>query len=621
MADYRSSEQLPVRSYGQQTDIIKTESKETAMTKRTVEIQTDPVKQPKRYEELKLDKDVVSFLNRVLPRYSPLWEDEQLDFSLYTAYPPPNRQEQLNSRKNKKKKQTQTSSSDKKNKDALNEDYPSHYASSPFDDYDNERKSRKEKLRQIRLGQIDQDDQDDDNNEDIELKTKKEDGTEYIQEKHMHCSSISWNCTGRLLAVSYGQMDHEGWCLHKGVLNIWSVFHEDLGKKKKQDQDSSSNTQYEQDPQSSLFASLDTTSCLMCASCHPDQPAIFAGGTFSGEVYVWDLHNKDEPTRLISNVDRETHSEPITAITWIKYGVVSVQYYVCSLGADGLICLWSTDNRLIHPINRYSLLTTQIPSNREGASRVRRGQTGIGIPSGGSSFDFCGSGAQQQSSNSQGNVGSRIQDSTQFYIGTDIGTCFKGNLTKDPKFGVGLSILKASNPQQTQQQTSSSGTAGQLPTSFLFQQLTSAVNPIVFTYSEHVGPVNGVCVCHRHRNLFATAGADGMLHIRNSFMKQPPLSYDTGSPLFCIQWSQSAPRLLASGNNKGELTLYLISRDKIILQSSIIPCREVGGSSSSSSSTFFISGFDKAILATAPPPIFSLSFSATSPFIACGDGW
>ncbi|KAA6310786.1 MAG: hypothetical protein EZS28_056247, partial [Streblomastix strix] len=35
----------------------------------------------------------------------------------------------------------------------------------------------------------------------------------------------------------------------------------------------------------------------------------------------------------------------------------------------------------------------------------------------------------------------------------------------------------------------------------------------------------------------------------------------------------------------------------------------------------FISGFDKAILATAPPPIFSLSFSATSPFIACGDGW
>lgn len=30
-----------------------------------------------------------------------------------------------------------------------------------------------------------------------------------------HCTGLSWNSTGSVLAVSYGKLDHQDWCAHK----------------------------------------------------------------------------------------------------------------------------------------------------------------------------------------------------------------------------------------------------------------------------------------------------------------------------------------------------------------------------------------------------------------------
>lgn len=40
----------------------------------------------------------------------------------------------------------------------------------------------------------------------------------------LSATSLSWNCTGSLLAASYGRYDHTGWCEHSGILCIWSAF-------------------------------------------------------------------------------------------------------------------------------------------------------------------------------------------------------------------------------------------------------------------------------------------------------------------------------------------------------------------------------------------------------------
>lgn len=37
-----------------------------------------------------------------------------------------------------------------------------------------------------------------------------------------HCTGLSWNSTGSVLAVAYGRLDHQDWCAHKvhRILNV-----------------------------------------------------------------------------------------------------------------------------------------------------------------------------------------------------------------------------------------------------------------------------------------------------------------------------------------------------------------------------------------------------------------
>jgi WD repeat-containing protein 34 len=43
---------------------------------------------------------------------------------------------------------------------------------------------------------------------------------------------LSWNCSGSMLAASYGKMDHSGWCAHTGSVNTWNVFRRKMDPKK-----------------------------------------------------------------------------------------------------------------------------------------------------------------------------------------------------------------------------------------------------------------------------------------------------------------------------------------------------------------------------------------------------
>ena len=45
-------------------------------------------------------------------------------------------------------------------------------------------------------------------------------------------TSVSWNSNGTMIAVSYGHIDHEGWCVHSGSLCIWNIFSRKMNPKK-----------------------------------------------------------------------------------------------------------------------------------------------------------------------------------------------------------------------------------------------------------------------------------------------------------------------------------------------------------------------------------------------------
>lgn len=102
------------------------------------------------------------------------------------------------------------------------------------------------------------------------------------------CTGVSWSATGSLLYAAFGRLDHSSWCTHRAGLAAWNLFKRDFDESSKPDH------------------VLETTSCLMCIACHPQKPSVVVGGTYSGEVVVWDT-NLDEPLVAISRIDDYLH--------------------------------------------------------------------------------------------------------------------------------------------------------------------------------------------------------------------------------------------------------------------------------------------------------------------------
>lgn len=70
----------------------------------------------------------------------------------------------------------------------------------------------------------------------------------------------------------------------------------------------------------------------MCVSCHPTIPSLVAGGTFNGEVIVWDTSiplttTSEELIKCSSTVGDYFHREPIAALVW-NFDRVDADYQV-----------------------------------------------------------------------------------------------------------------------------------------------------------------------------------------------------------------------------------------------------------------------------------------------------
>lgn len=50
----------------------------------------------------------------------------------------------------------------------------------------------------------------------------------------------------------------------------------------------------------------------MTIEYHPTKPSILAGGSFNGEVYIWDTSKEDENLLSKSNIDDYFHRECIS---------------------------------------------------------------------------------------------------------------------------------------------------------------------------------------------------------------------------------------------------------------------------------------------------------------------
>lgn len=216
--------------------------------------------------------------------------------------------------------------------------------------------------------------------------------------------------TGQTLAASYGRYDIPGWCEERGALATWNLARESVNQHKPD-------------------TTIDVDNCLMCCAFHPEHPALIAGGTFNGDVYIWDLSLEGDvqlaksdaltdlrhrwgrcllfavlvngPGNVIcahacftlhKSVCVPVHClrrEPIRSMVWQysvnesnKYGNKAQAYRLVTLGADGLVVVW-TWHKLQQALYAYKLSWPQPGSS-------------VRVLHGGSCLSLLGGGQQQQ---------------------------------------------------------------------------------------------------------------------------------------------------------------------------------------------------------------------------------
>ena len=52
----------------------------------------------------------------------------------------------------------------------------------------------------------------------------------------------------------------------------------------------------------------------MCVAFHPEHPALVAGGTFNGEVRIWNTSLEGDPLTASSGLSDLGHKEPIAEV-------------------------------------------------------------------------------------------------------------------------------------------------------------------------------------------------------------------------------------------------------------------------------------------------------------------
>lgn len=124
-----------------------------------------------------------------------------------------------------------------------------------------------------------------------------------------------------LLCTSYTKSQASPHTPH-GLLNVW-------------------NLHLKGRPEYSLHATSDLLSCLF----HPHHPSLILGGTYSGQLCLWDTrarhHRTGEPVqRTPLTGGRTGHAHPIYSLAVVGTQNASS---IISVSTDGVVCAWSTD--------------------------------------------------------------------------------------------------------------------------------------------------------------------------------------------------------------------------------------------------------------------------------------
>ncbi|XP_048745989.1 cytoplasmic dynein 2 intermediate chain 2-like isoform X1 [Ostrea edulis] len=324
--------------------------------------------------------------------------------------------------------------------------------------------------------------------------------TNAAHEGQFQITSLSWNSTGAVIAASYGRFDHDDWCTHKTSLCTWNLERRNLNENKPD-------------------TTLEVSSCLMCTTFHPTNPALIAGGTYNGVVIVWDLSREDDMVLTSSGLGDDSHREPVSKVTWVPdtSSAKKNKYLLVSVSSDGKMLVWKMDRKTkqIELHDGFILMNMNLPRQLGKARNMRRDKE-VGVT--------C--------------ISYNAENKDSFVIGSEPGAVFKCSMSAQGEL--------AGNGSETYRITD-----GNVISSV---QLKS---PVTFTYAHHYGPVYSAEFSPFHRNAFLTCSMDQTLRLYSMLQKQPIMTIEPGEGvIYSVKWSFSRPSLFAATTDTGLLLLY-----------------------------------------------------------------
>ncbi len=95
---------------------------------------------------------------------------------------------------------------------------------------------------------------------------------------------------------------------------------------------------------------LQSQSPVTCAKFSPFNPSLVVGGTFAGQIVIWDTNSKNIP--ILKTGISSSHFHPIYSLAIVG---TQLAHNIVSASTDGLICSWNME-RLNEPLDTIELI-------------------------------------------------------------------------------------------------------------------------------------------------------------------------------------------------------------------------------------------------------------------------
>lgn len=305
---------------------------------------------------------------------------------------------------------------------------------------------------------------------------------------------------------------------------------------------------------------LDHSTSINCVAWHPLVPSLLVGGSFDGEIVLWDLASGTPDEPVVSVISELASKDPITALYWVFDPAIGI-YVVSAVSTDGRLLFWDPRNGLKWPLRGFLL---------RGRGKGGAGPKAYPAAHGGTSLAISGSTDTKPKWVLVGQQGGGILrgQAPKLFTGSPISEdSFKANQASLPQF--------------------------------------RGADDASFAFTPHVGPVTAVHFCPFHRSLFLSAGLDGIVRIYHILESRPLLEWEpvsTYSDGVCgvtsAQFSPIRPTVFAIGLSDGRVLLY-----DIALTTSVHVAELKSTPNSNSLST------GKRLTDLKPAPITGLSFN------------